>query len=212
MLLYLVILAEFSLAILALFSWPLVWAQKWVAAAFKNWPVMLYNIESPFMPLPGGTSVGQVAERAKNEKHKPRGEMGFGHASCLQVIATKSPLKHLWTTKTWPSYGAIIYIYMATPTAVKLGSGPILALWTLRFWTKSTARLWNLDQDDFSLFGELGADNFCVLKLVLCVFRGSLVSANVVKIPFFEGSDKSENFQTIFFRGQGEKKCLFWKQ
>ena len=58
---------------------------------------MLYNIEGPFRPLQGGTSTRQVAVATDDKIDRSRGgggDMGFGHANCVEVVATKGPLKY----------------------------------------------------------------------------------------------------------------------
>ena len=65
-------------------------------ATFNNGPAMLYNIEAPFYTFQGGTSIGQVAATARNGNTKYGGDMGSGHASCLQVMAANGPSKYLY--------------------------------------------------------------------------------------------------------------------
>ena len=81
-----------------------------------------------------------------------------------------------------------IYIYIFA-CAVKLGSGPFWRVWTARFWTELTARFWTKMILDYfcSGFGQ-----FLCATVSVCVVLlfGSLFSINVVKMAFFDGSEK----------------------
>ena len=62
---------------------------------FSNFPCDAVQHRGPILyPSRGGPLIRQVAATTENQKHKAQGPNGFGHASCLQVITTKGPLKH----------------------------------------------------------------------------------------------------------------------
>ena len=97
-----------------LFWRPPEWMQTWAAFTFKHGPAMLYNTEGPLIPLlgGGGSQTRQVAVTSKDKIDKHRGEMGFGHANCVQVVATKGPLLcPCSTAKLWPIYGAFSILF-----------------------------------------------------------------------------------------------------